>query len=167
MQQTKTLTSNAVRPAGQQLQTLGVLRLCLMDCNGIWWGLFPDGIWCFHPLFANLTIKILMPVMVYKWVTERGFRAGHIFPGRGLVFSKVLSTIQLHQSFVRVSGCHMVPQPWYSQVTWKAVGAFCDLELWSECDPVQPLITGSGPWARSWLPPQREEGLRLLLFKWT
>lgn len=71
----------------------------------------------FPAILASLTIKILMPARVYKWVTEKGFGAGHVFAGRGLVFFKVLSTMLLHQSFVQVSGCHVVPQPWYIQVT--------------------------------------------------
>lgn len=56
-----------------------------------------------QPLLANVTINVLMPVMVYKWVVEKGFGAGYVFSGRGLVFSKVLSTRLLHQSFVQVA----------------------------------------------------------------
>lgn len=36
---------------------------------------------CFQPLLANLTIKVVMPVMVYKWVIEKGLGAGYVFQG--------------------------------------------------------------------------------------
>lgn len=78
----------------------------------------------FQSLLADLTVKMLMPVMVYKWVVEKGFGAGYVFPGRGLVFSKALSTalavalelcvgamVATHD--IPVSGCPVVSQPWY------------------------------------------------------
>lgn len=86
---------------GSSCRLLGFQRFAMVSDGG-----------CFQPLLANLTIKVVMPVMVYKWVIEKGLGAGYVFPGRGLVFSKVFSTILLHQRFVQVSWW----PPWHPHV---------------------------------------------------